>query len=171
MLKALEKAVAFLAAVAAIIGGMALAFLTGVTVISVFWRYALRDPIFGIEDLSTMSLVVLVACAIVWSATRGGHVSVDLLGWFIGRKGMRFTDVLARGLSCGMLLVASYALFKKGACGMPCGAMTSNLSIIHTPYYYALGIAMAIFGALMALQLVAGLMAWNTAKDPNPIGD
>ncbi len=39
-------------------------FLVGLTVVSVFWRYLLNDPIFGITDLSRMSLAVIVAGAL-----------------------------------------------------------------------------------------------------------
>ena len=45
--------------------GVALAVLVGFTVVAVFWRYALNDPIFGVEDVSTMALTIVVSAAIV----------------------------------------------------------------------------------------------------------
>ena len=42
-------------------GGLALTVLAGLTVVAVFRRYALNDPIFGVEDLSAMTLTIVVA--------------------------------------------------------------------------------------------------------------
>ncbi|NRB05850.1 MAG: TRAP transporter small permease subunit [Rhodobacteraceae bacterium] len=159
-----------LSAVFAVAGALALAVLAVVTVVGVFWRYVLRDPIFGIEDIATMALTVAVAGAIAWGATRGSHVSVNVIPWFGGRKLTRITDVLARAISTGVLLMASVALFKKGSCGSACGAMTSNLSILHEPFFYALGGAMALFSATMLLHLLIGLAHWS-GDDPHEVAD
>ena len=46
------------------------------------------------------------------------------------------------------------------------GAVTGSVSIPHTPFYYALGASLAIYGLLLASQLLLGLAVWN-AEDPN----
>jgi len=53
------------------VGGIALAVPLAVTVAEVFWRYALHDSLLWIEDLSTMSLTVVVAGAIAYGAGEG----------------------------------------------------------------------------------------------------
>jgi TRAP-type C4-dicarboxylate transport system permease small subunit len=130
----------------------------------------LRQPIFGIEDVTTMSLTVLVAASIAWAAVQKGHVSVNIITIAFGRKVTRFTDIFARLASFGVLAFAAYALFVKGNCGMPCGAMTSNLGNIHTPFYYTLGLAMAFYAALIATHLLIGITHWQGA-DPNEVID
>jgi len=144
--------------------------LAGVTGVSVFYRYVLRAPIFGIEDISTMTLTVIVAASIAWGALQQGHVSVNIISLAFGRRVTRYTDLAARLVSLAMLTFASYALFVKGACGMPCGAMTSNLGIIHTPFYYGLGLAMGFFAALVLVHLTIGLLHWQ-GNDPNEVTD
>ena len=141
-LSRIEKGLGAIAGAFAVAGGLALLVLVVVTGVSVFYRYVLRAPIFGIEDISTMTLTVIVAASVAWAATHRGHVSVNVLSLVAGRNVTRITDLIARLVSFGILAFACYALFVKGACGMPCGAMTSNLGIIHTPFYYALGTAM-----------------------------
>lgn len=159
-----------IASVFALAGGLALVVLGAVTVVSVFYRYVLRDPIFGIEDLSTMSLTVVVAASVAWAAVQKGHVSVNVLPMFAGRAVSRVTDAISRTLSVGVLAIASYALADKGGCGLPCGALTSNLSIIHTPFYYVLSAAMGFVALHQLLHLIVGLMNWS-GDDPNEVAD
>ena len=163
----IEKGFGLLAKAFAVAGGLALLALTVVTGVSVFYRYVLRSPIFGTEDVSTMVLTVIVAASIAWTAVQQGHVSVNLLSMFFSRKVTRVTDLLARLASFGVLAFASYALFVKGSCGLPCGAMTASVGIIHTPFYYTLGVAMGLYGCLIAIHLIIGLAHWSDDTDPN----
>ena len=148
------------------VGGIALAVLLAVTVAEVFWRYVMNDSLHWIEDLSTMSLTVVVAGAIAYGAGEGSHVSVNLIARFWGRRVTRITDAVARLLGVGVTAVAAYALFAHGSCGLACGAVTGSVSIPHRPFYYALGASLVTYGLLLATQLLVGLAAWN-AEDPN----
>lgn len=170
LLQTIDKGLGVIAGVFAIAGGLALLALTVVTGVSVFYRYVLRAPIFGTEDASTMILTVIVAASVAWAAVQRGHVSVNIISMAFPRQVTRFTDLLARLVSFGVLAFASYALFVKGSCGMPCGAMTSNLGIIHTPFYYTLGLAMGFYAALVLTQTLIGLAHWQ-GTDPNEVAD
>ncbi|WP_299193088.1 TRAP transporter small permease [uncultured Litoreibacter sp.] len=169
-MKRIEHLLGRVAGLFAVAGGGALLVLAGVTGIAVFYRYILRNPIFGIEDVTTMALTVLVAASIAWAAVNKGHVSVNIITSVFGRSVTRITDVVARLVSFAMLGFASYALFVKGSCGMPCGAMTSNLGIIHTPFYYVLAAAMAFYAAFVLSHLIIGVQHWHGA-DPNEVTD
>lgn len=169
-LSRLEKGLGYVAGLFAIVGAIALLVLAVVTGVSVFYRYILRAPIFGIEDVTTMSLTVIVASAIAWAAVQRGHVSVNIITMVTGRRVTRVIDALGRLVTCAMLVFASYALFVKGSCGMPCGAMTSNLGIIHTPFYYVLGLAMGFYALLVTTHFLIGLAHWS-GDDPNEVAD
>lgn len=169
-LRLMEKGLGILAGLFAVAGGLALLVLAVVTGVSVFYRYILRAPIFGIEDITTMTLTVIVAAAIAWAAVNRGHVSVNIMTMAAGRSVTRIADAIGRLVSCAMLAFASYALFVKGSCGMPCGAMTSNLSIIHTPFYYILGVAMGFYAVLLMTHFLIGLAHWQ-GSDPNEAMD
>lgn len=154
----------------AVAGGVALVALMLITVIAVFWRYALNDPIFGIEDVSTMTLTVVVAASVAYGAHHRAHVSVNVISMIFGRKVRRYTDLGARILGLGIVGTASYALFIKGGCGLPCGAITNNLTIVHTPFYYILSMAMGSYAALLGVQALTGLAHWS-GTDPNEADD
>ena len=150
-------------------GGLALTVLAGLTVVAVFRRYALNDPIFGVEDLSAMTLTTVVAAAVAGGACRGAHVSVNVIGYFAGRRITRVSGATARLLGLGAAAVAAYALFAKGSCGLPCGAVTGSLSIVHTPFYYVLGTALAACALLLLIHFLVGLAHWS-GEDPDAPG-
>lgn len=167
---ATERQLGRLAGLFAAVGGLAIFVLMGITVVGVFARYVLHDPIFGIGDLSMMTLTVVVAASVAYGAHNQAHVSVNVITWFAGRTVTRLTDLVARLLGLLIVAYASYGLFTKGSCGLPCGQITNNLSIVHTPFYYVLGLAMASYAALLAVHLLVGIVHWN-GDDPNEVAD
>lgn len=150
------------------LGALALAALVVITLVSVFWRYVLRDPIFGIEDISTMALTVFVAGAVAYGAIRGAHVTVGIIAKVANRRVTRITDLIARILGIGITGYACLGLFDKGSCGMPCGAITANMNIVHTPFYYLLGVSFGFYCLLLIWQTYQALRHWN---DPDAVGD
>ncbi|MDE2770535.1 MAG: TRAP transporter small permease [Bacteroidota bacterium] len=153
-------------AVFGVVGGIALTVLLGVTVAEVFWRYVLNDSLIWAEDLSTMSLTVVVAAAIAYGAAEGAHVCMNLIARIWGRPITRVTDVIARLLGVGVTAMAAFALFVHGSCGLSCGAVTSSVSIPHPPFYFVLGVSLVVYGLLLVSQAALGLASWNS-EDPN----
>ena len=166
MLKWMENQLGRLAGLFSLIGAISIIALMSVTVVAVFWRYILNSPIFGIEDISTMTLTVVVAAAIAYAAHQNAHVSVNVIKFFCGRAVTRITDAVTRILCIAMIALATYALFKNGSCGLECGQTTNNISIDHTPFYYMLGVSMGSYTLLLVVQLLVGFVHWN-GNDPN----
>jgi TRAP-type C4-dicarboxylate transport system permease small subunit len=160
-----------LARLMAVISSVSLILLAFVTGVGVIWRYVLRDPIFGIEDISTVLLAVTVAGAIAYGGISGSHVNVNLIGFFVQRKITRFSDALVRGLGAAISGYAGFALLVKGGCGVPCGDFTPNMAILHAPFYYLLGAALFLYGAVLVVQLGRGLAHFSDADDPDPLTD
>lgn len=142
-------------------------FLVGLTVVSVFWRYLLNDPIFGITDISRMSLAVIVMGALAYGGRLGAFVHVDILAVVGGRRVTRYTDVLVRVSSIAILALATYSLREEARCGFECGEFTDNLEILHTPFYWLLAAAMAIYTLMLVCELIIGLAAFGADRDPN----
>lgn len=165
-LAAAEKQLGRLAGLFAVAGGVAIVALMATTVVAVFARRVMNDPIFGIEDVSAMALTVVVAAAVAYGAHHHAHVSVNVIKMVAGRRMTRVTDLVVRVLGLAVIGIAAYAMFAKGGCGLPCGQITNNLSIVHTPFYYFLGVALASYAALLAVHLLIGLVHWND-EDPN----
>lgn len=165
-----DRALGLVAGALMVLGAVAVTALMGVTVVAVFWRYVLHAPIFGIEDVSSMLLATVVASAVAWGARQGSHVSVNVIGFFAGRRATRITDLAVRLLGAGMTALAAWALLSIGSCGRPCGAMTNNLGIAHMPFYYLLAVGLGFYAALLAVQAAVGLVHWR-GEDPNEVRD
>ena len=150
------------------IGAAGIAALMVVTAVAVFWRYALNDPIFGIEDLSIIALTLVAGGAVAYGGRRRSHVSVDILSNFAGRSITRYTDALMRLLALGILGLATWALFDK-ACGIEKACVTSNFSVEHRPFYYFLGVCIGVYALQILLELVTALFNFQST-DPNEIG-
>ncbi|QMU57344.1 MAG: TRAP transporter small permease subunit [Boseongicola sp.] len=161
----LMRAAGFLA----ILGGLGIVGLVVITIIAVFWRYALNNPVFGISDLSVVTLTIVTGGAVAYGARHNAHVSVNVISLVAGRKVTRWTDALMRVLTVAIAGLATYALFAK-ACGIEKACITNNFSIEHRPFYYFLGLCLAVYTLHVLVQLLVGLWHFG-GDDPNEITD
>jgi len=160
-----ERLLSLFSVVFLVIGAIAVVGLMGITLTAVAWRYFLNDPVFGIEDLSVVTLTFVAGAAVAFGARHNAHVSVDVISYIAGRKVKRYTDVLMRLCVLGITVLSSYALFTK-ACGFKKACVTGNLSIEHRYFYYFLGISMGFYALHMLIQFLTGL-AHFSGEDPN----
>ena len=56
---------------------------------------------------------------------------------------------------------------KANPAGTRCGHFTPNLVIPHLPFYMALAVAMAVYAAVLVLELIIGLVHFRADRDPN----
>ena len=73
------RAIDSLCVVFAIIAGLILFSLIGLTFIDVIMRYIFSNPVFGARDVLEMGMVVVVALGFPFTWRIGGHIVVDLL--------------------------------------------------------------------------------------------
>ncbi len=170
LLAAIDEQLGRLAGLFALAGAVGIVMLLGVTVVAVFWRYMLNAPIFGIEDLSIVTLSVVSAGSVAYGGRKGAHVSINLLSYVAGRHVTRVTDAVMRFAVAAISLLAAYALVTK-ACGLEKACITSNLAIEHRPFFFVLAAAMGLYGLNMAVHLLIGLAHWADRCDPNEVED
>lgn len=164
-----DKWLGRLAGLIAVVGAVGMAGLMLITVVAVTWRYGFNDPIFGIEDLSVVTLTLVAAGSVAYGARHGSHVSVNIIGFVFGRAVTRYTDALMRLLTFAVAGLAAYALFTR-ACGIEKACITNNFSIEHRPFYYVLGVAMLLYSLHVLIQFLVGLVHF-AGEDPNKIAD
>lgn len=163
---ALQRGLDRVAVLFYVTGALGIVTLMAITVVGVVWRYVLNDPIFGLQDLSSMTAAVVAASAVVVGAVSNAHITVNIMPKHFGRKVRRITDIVARGLGAGVLILAASSLIKKGGCGLACGNITSNLGIPHGPFYYGLATALGFIAIYLIIQIYAGVLNWQ-GEDPN----
>ena len=79
MLHQIDRQLGRLAGLFAVVGSLGIVILLGVTVVAVFWRYMLNAPIFGIEDISIVTLTLVAAGSVAYGARHGAHVAINLI--------------------------------------------------------------------------------------------
>ncbi len=141
----------------AAMGGIAIFCLMGINIVAIFSRYILNDPIFGVEDLLAVNLTVFVATAIVFGGASQSNISINVIKFFAKGTSLRLTDFVAQSLELLIVGYVTYSLFSIGSCGFACGAITSNLSIVHTPFYYLLATAMGFYWLVILINLLNNL--------------
>ncbi|MDA4844642.1 TRAP transporter small permease [Hoeflea poritis] len=165
----LDRQLGRVAGLLAIIGAVSIVGLMLITIAAVTWRYGLNDPIFGIEDLSVVTLTLVAGAAVAYGARHNAHVSVDVISYFFGRRVTRYTDTVMRILAAAIAGLSTYALFG-AACGIEKACITNNFSIEHRPFYYFLGVTLGVYTLHLLLRLAIGLSHFS-GEDPNEIGD
>lgn len=151
----------------AVLGGLAVLALVTMTCVGIFFRYFLDNPINGLGDIISLTLSFSVACSLAYGARRGAHVAVDVLNMVGGRVVTRWTDIIVRVLGIFIICVACYALWKNGQCGIMCAYTTSSLSIPLEWSYYTMAVGLAVFGVVLLVELVVGLLNFWQPVDPS----
>ncbi len=164
-----DKLIGAAAQFLAFVGSLGIIGLVGITIVAVAWRYGLNDPIFGIEDLSIVTLSIVAGAAVAYGARSNAHISISVIRFFGGRGLTRYTDAVMRLLTVGILALATYALFTK-ACGIEKACITNNFSIEHRIFYYYLGVCIAIYALHVLNHFLISLWHFG-GEDPNEIAD
>lgn len=151
-----DRQLGLLAGLLGWIGAAGIVGLMAVTAVAVFWRYVLNNPIYGIEDLSIITLTLVAGGAVAYGGRRGAHVSVDIISMAAGPRLLRLTDAVMRVLALAILGLATWALFDK-ACGIEKACVTSNFSVEHRPFYCFLGICIGVYALQILLDLLLGI--------------
>jgi TRAP-type C4-dicarboxylate transport system permease small subunit len=128
--------------------------LAAITLVSVFWRYALNNPIFGIQDISALTLTVFVSGAIIFAAREGSHLTVDLLPNSGGRATRAAWRIVAAILSAAAALLVGIAAFAAALCGADCGMITANLGISYSPFYLIIALAFFTYSMFEFINII-----------------
>lgn len=149
-----DRVIDLVASAFSVIGSIAVFSLMLTTIIAVVWRYLLNDPIFGIEDVSILTLSIIAAAAVAFGARKDAHVSIDLISKYSNRHVLRAVDVVMKLLVIGMTGFVTYSLVRQ-ACGIERACLTENLSVEHRMFYYIMASSMALYFVHSVFDLVS----------------
>jgi len=139
---------------AAFISGLALLWLMGLTIIAVFMRYVFNAPILGAQDLSQVSLVVVVFPAMAYCGWTGGHVALDLISSAIKSSALRRTDMIIHAV-CGVLFVyISWQTWSRAVDALQYGEATNLIEIPHAPFFFIIAISAGLYAVVLFVQAV-----------------
>ncbi len=147
---AVDRAVRLLA----YLGGIALLWLMGLTVVAVVMRYVFNAPILGAQDISELSLVLVVFLALAHCGWTGGHVAVDLISMFLKPENLRWTDSLVRAISGLLFVIVAWQTMRQGLDALEFGEASNLVEILHFPFFLVVAFGSAVYALVLFVQAV-----------------
>ncbi len=144
----------------AYVSAIAVFWLMGLTVVAVVMRYVFRSPILGAQDISQLSLVLVVYPALAYCGWTGGHVALDLASTILTGGALRWTDILIRTASGLLFLYIAWVTLIRGLDALQYGEASNLIGIPYYPFFFiiALGsLAYALVLFLHAMQAARGI--------------
>ena len=135
-------------------GGVVLAALMTVIIVDVTGRYLLNWPLFGALDLSTVLLVLAVACAIGYGGRTGAHVTADMVSTLVGPRFEFYSGVAVKIVTTAIVSLWSWRLFVTGNVARRLGESTQLLNIPFEPIYKALSFGVGIYALVLAIETI-----------------
>ena len=125
------------------------------TIADVVLRFLFDSPIQGGADMSAMTLVVVVACSIGYSARSGGQVVVELFADAFSEKVSRTVDFGMHLIGLAMLVILVWRLLESGLSASEVGETTTTIHIPFEPFYYILAFGMALYAIVLLVEVIA----------------
>jgi TRAP-type C4-dicarboxylate transport system permease small subunit len=122
--------------------------------VDVTGRYLLNWPLFGALDLSTVLLVLVVACAIGYGGRTGAHVTADMVSTLVGPRFEFYSGVAVKIAATAIVSVWSWRLFVTGSVARRLGESTQLLNIPFEPVYKALSFGVGIYALVLAIETI-----------------
>ena len=138
----------------AYLGGIVLLWLMGLTVVAVAMRYVFNAPILGAQDISELSLVLVVFLALAYCGWTGGHVAVDLISMFLKPEILRWTDSLVRAISGLLFVYVTWQTMRQGLDALEFGEASNLVEIPHFPFILVVAFGSAVYALVLFVQAV-----------------
>ena len=142
----------------AYVAGAALLWLMLLTVVAVVMRYVFNAPILGAQDISELSLAVVVFLGIPYCGWTGGHVAVDLISSVVGESRLRYTDTLMRLAGAVLFGFVAWQAMRQGLDALEYGDATNLVDISHYPFMFLMSFGWLLFAVVLLLQAAAGIL-------------
>ena len=166
MLILLRKAIDGLVDLSAILGGLALVFVTGVILTDVVGR-AMGSPLYGVQDLVEMSALFVVFGGMAYVDRRGGHVTVDLLEHFYSPRLNKIFVVLGCLTGAVIFGLIAWQTWEASKLSVMLNRATNILFLPRAPFQYGVVVLSAITSlAMFARGLRAALDTSAASESP-----
>lgn len=139
----------------AVLSGLFLMALIGLTFFDVIFRYIFSAPIFGARDLLEMGMVLIVSLAFPFTWRVGGHIVVDLIPDYGIAALTVFRDIFVRVLGIILFALLAWRAVIRAEDSVLFNEATNMIQIPFGPLFWIL----AAGSALQVIVLVAECIA------------
>lgn len=153
MLTGLRQAADGLIGLSAAIGTLGLLTEVMIILVDVIGR-ALGSPLYGSQDLITMTMVILVFGAMALCDRKGGHIAVDLFERFYPPMLNRLIDIIAALAGAVIFAGIAYAVYDSAKISVMLNLSTNLLRLPKVWFQYGLSSFALLTAAGMLLRAI-----------------
>ena len=154
-----------LCAALAVLSGVVLLCLIGLTFVDVVMRYVFSAPILGAKDLLQMGMVLVFALALPFTWRMGGHIVVDLVPDYPIPRLTRTRDVAVRLIGLLIFAVLSWQAWLRADDAALFNEATNMIEVPFRPFFQVLGACAAI--QTLALVVECAVLATGRPLAPS----
>lgn len=126
------------------IAGIVLVLIAILTFVEVIARYALNNSIVGVQEISELSIVVVLYFGLAYSTYSRSHVKVDVVINTMRPDIKMITQGIMSLLCILFSAPAAWQVAKQGSTFLLSGRSTSLMHIRYWPFYYAAAFGLAL---------------------------
>lgn len=134
--------------------GYILLVLMGLTVVDVFCRFVLRNPIYGASEYSEFLMALGGFLGISWCAYEDRHIQVEIITSKLPVKVQRFLDFWNLVCTFFIAVIIAWGSVVKGISIMKMGIQSYQTEIKLYPFYYYVGFCYVLLLIVLALKLI-----------------
>lgn len=163
---ALRKAADGLIDLSAAIGALGLMVEVAIILVDVIGR-AFGHPLYGSQDLITMTMVLLVFGGMALCDRRGGHIAVDLLERRFPRALNHAIDIASALVGAAIFTALAWAVYDSSKLSVMLNLNTNLLNLPKAWFQWALCVLALVTAFGMALRAAELSLGWGdvTRKD------
>ena len=150
---------------AAFVSGLALLWLMALTIVAVVMRYVFNAPLLGAQDLSEVSLILVVFPAMAYCGWTGGHVALDLISSVFTVEKLRWSDCLIQ-IICGFLfLYLAWESSWRGLDALEYGEASNLIEIPHWPFFFVISLGSGLYALVLFIQAIKAVLGPPQASE------
>ena len=163
----------------AVISGLVLAAIIGLTFFDVIFRYIFSAPIFGARDLLEMGMVLVLSLAFPFTWRAGGHIVVDLVPDYGIVALTVIRDLVVRAFGIGLFGLLSWQCWIRADDAVLFNEATNMIGLPFSPFFIVISAASALQVIVLCMEcarLVTGAslaltVTWADAQEEIPSSD
>ena len=148
------KALDILCAALAVVSGLILLALIGLTFVDVILRYIFSSPILGAKDLLEMGMVVVISLAFPFTWRIGGHIVVDLIPDYGIKFLTTLRDVVVRLIGIEIFRHLAWNAWVRAGDAKLFNEATNMIEVPFQPFFWILSIAAGFQVLLLVFEVV-----------------
>ena len=148
------KALDVLCAALAVVSGLILLALIGLTFVDVILRYIFSSPILGAKDLLEMGMVVVISLAFPFTWRIGGHIVVDLIPDYGIKFLTTLRDVVVRLIGIEIFRHLAWNAWIRAGYAKLFNEATNMIEVPFQPFFWILSIAAGFQVLLLVFEVV-----------------